>query len=146
MKATYQIDPAHSSAQFVVRHMMITNVRGGFSKVSGTVVYDAENAAASSIEASIEASSISTLDDQRDAHLRSGDFLDVAQYPAITFRSKSVQSAGSGELSVTGDLTIHGVAKEVVLRVDAPTAEKESWGTPAWAPPPPLKSSAAISD
>jgi polyisoprenoid-binding protein YceI len=129
MKATYQIDPAHSSAQFSVRHMMITNVRGGFSSIKGTVVYDSENPGATTIEAVIDVSTIATLDTQRDAHLKSADFLDVDKYPTITFKSKKVEATGLGEAKVTGDLTIHGVTKEVVLNVDGPTAEgKDPWG------------------
>jgi len=129
MKITYKIDPAHTSAQFVVRHMMITNVRGGFGSVKGTVVYDPDDLAGSRIDAVIDATTISTLDDQRDAHLRSADFLHVEQHPTITFRSKRFEPAGEGELKVTGDLTIHGVTREVVLNVEKPTAEgKDPWG------------------
>jgi len=129
MKATYQIDPAHSSAQFSVRHMMITNVRGGFSSVKGTIEYDSENPSATTIKAEIDASSIKTLDDQRDAHLKSADFLDVEKYPVIAFTSKKIEKVGEGEYKVTGDLTIHGVTKEVVLNVEGPSAEgKDPWG------------------
>jgi polyisoprenoid-binding protein YceI len=129
MKATYEIDPAHSSAQFSVRHMMITNVRGGFKSVKGTVVYDADNPGASTVEATIDVHSIATLDEQRDGHLKSADFLDAENYPTITFKSKKVEANGAGEAKVTGDLTIHGVTKEVVLAVDGPSAEgKDPWG------------------
>jgi polyisoprenoid-binding protein YceI len=129
MKASYDIDPAHSSAQFSVRHMMITNVRGGFSSVKGTIVYDPDDPAATSIEAIIDPGTIKTLDDQRDTHLKSGDFLDVEKYPAITFKSRRVVPNGAEEMTVTGDLTIHGVTKEVVLRVEGPTGEgKDPWG------------------
>jgi polyisoprenoid-binding protein YceI len=123
MRITYQIDPAHTSAQFTVRHMMITNVRGGFSRVDGTVVYDPDNPAASSVEATIDANSIKTMDEQRDAHLKSADFLDTDKYPTITFKSKKIESAGEDEWKVTGDLTIHGATREVVLKVEGPTAE-----------------------
>jgi polyisoprenoid-binding protein YceI len=122
MKTTYKIDPAHSSAQFVARHMMISNVRGGFSGVQGTVVYDPENAGASSAEVVIDANTINTLEAARDTHLKSADFLDVEKYPTITFRSNSV-TLGDGELDLKGDLTIHGVTKPVVLKVEAPSAE-----------------------
>ena len=129
MKTTYEIDPAHSSAQFTVRHMMITNVRGGFSSIKGTVVYDAGKSGASTVEAVIDVNSISTLDAQRDAHLKSADFLDVEKYPTITFKSKKVEITGDEEANVTGDLTIHGVTHEVVLKVEGPTAErKDPWG------------------
>jgi polyisoprenoid-binding protein YceI len=127
--STYQIDPAHSSANFTVRHMMISNVRGGFRSVKGTVAYDPADPAGTTIEAVIDASSISTHEDQRDAHLKSPDFLDVAQFPEITFRSAGVEVAGDDELKVTGNLSIHGVTKEVVLTVEGPTEEtKDPWG------------------
>jgi len=129
MKSTYQIDAAHSSAQFVVRHMMITNVRGSFGKLKGTVVWDPADPAQTSIDAEIDASTIHTRDEQRDGHLKSPDFFDVAQYPVITFRSKAVRSEGDGELSVTGDLTIHGITRQVVLKVEGPSGEtKDPWG------------------
>jgi polyisoprenoid-binding protein YceI len=129
MKTTYTIDSAHSSAQFVVRHMMISNVRGGFSSVTGTVVYDPVNVANSSVETTIDASTISTLDAQRDAHLRSADFLDVEKHPAITFKSTKVEPSGDGELRVTGDLTIHGVTKSALLKVEGPSDEgKDPFG------------------
>jgi polyisoprenoid-binding protein YceI len=128
MKTTYEIDPAHSSAQFTVRHMMITNVRGGFKSVKGTVIYDPENPGASTVEASIDVNSIATLDENRDAHLKSADFLDAEKYPAITFKSRKVEADGE-EAKITGDLTIHGVTKEVVLKVEGPTPEgKDPWG------------------
>jgi polyisoprenoid-binding protein YceI len=129
MKTTYEIDPAHSSAQFSVRHMMITNVRGAFSSIKGTIVYDSDNPGASTLEAVIDASTINTHDAQRDVHLKSADFLDVEIYPTITFQGKSVEYDAPGEGKVTGDLTIHGVTKEVTLRVEGPTAEgKDPWG------------------
>jgi polyisoprenoid-binding protein YceI len=129
MKTSYELDPAHSSAQFTVRHMMITNVRGAFSNVKGTMVYDSANPSASTVEAIIDATTINTLDAQRDGHLKSADFLDVEHHPTITFKSTSVTPAGDGELSVTGDLTIHGVTKSVVLKVEGPSGEgKDPWG------------------
>jgi polyisoprenoid-binding protein YceI len=123
MKTTYKIDPAHSAAQFIVRHMMITNVRGGFSGVQGTVVYDPENRAASSVDVVIDANMINTLEAARDTHLKSADFLEVEKYPTITFKSSSITPDGDGELSLKGDLTIHGVTKPVVLNVEAPSSE-----------------------
>lgn len=129
MKTTYKIDPAHSSAQFVVRHMMITNVRGGFSSVNGTVEYDPANTADARVDATIDVATISTLDAQRDTHLKSPDFLDAAQFPTITFKSKKVVPSGDGEAKITGDLTIHGVTREVVLNVEGPTPEgKDPFG------------------
>lgn len=129
MKATYTIDPAHSSAHFVVRHMMITNVRGGFGSVKGTVVHDSDNPGESSIDAVIDTTSINTMDPQRDAHLKSADFLDVEKFPTITFKSKKIEAAEAGEWKVSGDLTIHGVSREVVLNVEAGSPEgKDPWG------------------
>jgi|SRR5271165_1062022 len=129
MKATYQIDPAHSSAHFTVRHMMISNVRGSFSKVTGSVVYDPDSPAATTVEADIDVNSINTGEPARDAHLKSADFLDVEKYPTMVFKSKKVEAAGDGEWKVTGDLTIHGVTKETVLKVDGPTPEnKDPYG------------------
>jgi polyisoprenoid-binding protein YceI len=129
MKTTYTIDPAHSGAHFTVRHMMITNVRGGFRNIKGTVVYDAENPSNSNVEAEIEAATIDTRETQRDAHLRSADFLDVEKFPSITFRSTGVDAAAEGEWKVRGDLTIHGVTRPVVLNVEGPAPEgKDPWG------------------
>lgn len=129
MKTTYTIDPAHSGAHFTVRHMMITNVRGGFHNVKGTVVYDPENPSNSSVHAEIDAATIDTREAQRDAHLRSADFLDVEKFPTITFRSTQVAAGGEGEWKVTGDLTIHGVTRPVTLHVEGPAAEgKDPWG------------------
>ena len=127
--STYQIDPAHSSAQFKVRHMMISNVKGEFDKVSGTVQFDPANPPSASVEASIDVATISTRDEQRDAHLKSADFLDVEKFPAIAFKSKKVTATGSDSFSVAGDLTIHGVTKEVKLDVEEVTDEaKDPWG------------------
>ena len=129
MKTTYSIDPAHSSVEFVVRHMMITNVRGAFTGVQGTVVYDTDNHAASSIDVTIDTSTISTREPQRDAHLKSADFLDAEKYPTITFRSTKVEKTGEDEAKVTGDLTIHGVTRPVVLQVEGPTPDaKDPFG------------------
>lgn len=129
MSTTYKIDPAHSSAHFVVRHMMITNVRGSFSNIQGTIVWDAANPGQSTIEAVIDATTIQTQEAPRDAHLKSADFLDVEKYPTIAFKSTKAESTGDDELKVTGDLTIHGVTKSVALKVEGPTAEgKDPWG------------------
>lgn len=128
MKANYAIDPAHSSANFSVRHMMVTNVRGAFRKVSGTIVFDPENLDGSSVEATIEAGSINTNEDQRDAHLRSADFLHVEKYPRIEFKSRKVERDGD-ELKVAGDLTIRGITRPVTLRVDETSEEtKDAYG------------------
>ncbi|MDP9169563.1 MAG: YceI family protein [Acidobacteriota bacterium] len=129
MTTTYKIDPAHSTAQFVVRHMMITNVRGAFSNVQGTIAWDPANPGQTTVEAVIDATTIQTQEAGRDTHLKSPDFLDVEKYPTITFKSTSVEAVSADEVKVNGDLTIHGVTKQVVLKVEGPTAEgKDPWG------------------
>ena len=126
---TYQIDNAHSHAQFKVRHMMIANVRGEFSKVTGSVVYDPANPPASQINAEIDVSTINTREAQRDQHLKSGDFFDVARYPSITFASKDVVAIGPDSFEVAGDLTIRGNTRQVALKVEDVTPEaKDPWG------------------
>jgi len=117
LAATWQIDPAHSNVSFSVRHMMVSNVRGEFTKVSGTVDGDEKTPTQAVINATIDASSINTREAKRDDHLKSADFLDVAKYPTITFKSKRIEPAGTGQFKVTGDLTLHGVTREVVLDV-----------------------------
>jgi polyisoprenoid-binding protein YceI len=127
--SSYQIDTAHSAAQFKVRHMMIANVKGEFDKVSGAVNFDPANPSASSVEANIDVSTISTRDEQRDGHLKSPDFLDAEKFPNITFKSKKVTAAGGDSFSVLGDLTIRDVTKEVTLNVEELTPEaKDPWG------------------
>jgi polyisoprenoid-binding protein YceI len=117
LAATWALDPAHSSVAFSVRHMMVSNVSGEFTRLSGTVNGDQSAATGATIEATIDAASISTREPKRDEHLRSADFLDVATYPTITFKSRKIEAAGEGSFKVTGDLTLHGVTKEVVLDV-----------------------------
>jgi polyisoprenoid-binding protein YceI len=125
----YDIDSTHSSAHFSVRHLMISNVKGEFTKVTGTVTWDPDNPSASKVEATIDVSSLHTRDEQRDGHLKSAEFFDLAQYPDIKFVSKSVQPDGHEEYLVKGDMTIHGVTKEVALHVEGPTPEvKDPWG------------------
>lgn len=116
----WEIDPAHSSATFSIRHMMVSNVRGQFNKISGTVNLDEKNISRSTAEATIDASTIDTNEAKRDAHLKSADFFDVEKYPTITFKSTKVAKAGKNKLKVTGDLTMHGVTKPVVLDVEGP--------------------------
>jgi polyisoprenoid-binding protein YceI len=117
---TWNLDPAHSAAHFAVRHMGISTVRGAFSKLSGTVQYDPAHPEQTVIDVTIDATSVDTRVEMRDKDLRSPNFFDVEKYPTITFKSKKVEAAGSGKLNVTGDLTIHGTTKEVVLHVDGP--------------------------
>ena len=121
--APWEFDPAHTGVHFKVRHLMISSVRGEFEKVSGKIVYDESDVTKSSADIAIETASINTRVAKRDEHLRSPDFLDVAKHPAITFRSKRVEKAGDGTLKMTGDLTIRGVTKEVVLTVEGPSPE-----------------------
>jgi polyisoprenoid-binding protein YceI len=126
---TWQIDPNHSAAQFSVRHLGVSTVRGAFTKVSGSAKHDPADPSKDSLEATIDANSVDTRVEMRDNDLRSPRFLDVQKYPTITFHSKQTKVAGPGKLSITGDLTIHGVTKEVVLDVDGPSAPiKDPWG------------------
>ncbi|MGH9354966.1 MAG: YceI family protein [Terriglobia bacterium] len=125
----WNIDPAHSIAEFKVRHMMIANVKGQFPKISGVLTLDESDLAKSAAEASIEAASIETRDTQRDAHLRSADFFDVEKFPTLHFKSTSLSIVRDGELSVEGDLTIHGVTRKVRFAVEGPTPPtKDPWG------------------
>lgn len=120
-ETVWQIDPAHTSVQFSIRHMMVSNVRGQFSKVTGTVRADDQDLTRSVVEATIEAASIDTREPKRDEHLRSPDFLDVTKYPTITFKSKRITRSAEGRYAVLGDLTLHGVTREVTLDVIGPT-------------------------
>jgi len=126
---TWTIDPEHSNIGFKVKHLMVSNVKGNFEKHSGTVDIDDKNITKSKVEVTIDTNSISTGVQKRDDHLRSADFFDVAKFPAMTFVSKKVAKAGKDKLKVTGDLTLHGVTKEVVLDVEGPSKEsKDPWG------------------
>jgi polyisoprenoid-binding protein YceI len=128
---TWQIDPAHSSAQFSVRHLGVSTVRGAFTKVSGSAKYDPANIANSSLDATIDASSVDTRVEMRDNDLRSPNFLDVQKYPTITFHSRQTKLTRDGKVQITGDLTIRGVTREIVLDVDGPSAAiKDPWGNP----------------
>lgn len=124
----WDIDTSHSRAQFSVRHLMISNVRGDLGKVTGTVSWDPKNPATATVNATVDVTGVDTRDAKRDEHLRNADFFDTAKYPTLTFKSKRVEKAGS-KLKLVGDLTLHGVTKEVVLDVEGPTAEiKDPWG------------------
>ena len=125
----WQIDPAHSAAHFSVRHLMISNVRGEFTKVAGSARTDPADLTKSTVEAVIEAATINTREPQRDDHLRSADFLDVANHPELTFRSSRITFIAPEHYTVTGDLTIRGVTKEVALDLEGPTPPvKDPWG------------------
>ena len=126
---TWNIDPVHSVAEFKVKHMMISNVKGHFTGVSGKLTRNETDDTESHIEASIDASTINTRDPQRDAHLKSADFLDVEKFPTLSFKSTQIARRGEGELSVEGDLAIHGVTRKVTFAVEGPTPPaKDPWG------------------
>jgi polyisoprenoid-binding protein YceI len=127
--APWQIDPDHSSFQFKVRHLMVSNVKGDFTKVKGAVTMDDKDVSNLNVELVIDAASVNTGHAKRDEHLRAADFFDVAKYPTITFVSKKVTKAGPDRLQVIGDLTLHGVTKEITVDVEGPTSEiKDPWG------------------
>jgi len=127
--STWQLDPAHSAAQFSVKHLAISTVRGAFTKLSGTVQFDDKDITKSSVEVTIDVNSVDTRQPDRDKDLRSDHFFDADHFPTITFKSKKVEQVAPGKLKVTGDLTIRGTTKEVVLDVDGPSAPiKDPWG------------------
>jgi len=127
--STWDVDPAHSTVEFSVRHMMVTTVKGQFQKVKGTVELDEKDPTKSTVEVSIETASIDTREAKRDAHLKSAAFFDAGKFPAIVFKSTKVEKAGKGKFKVTGDLTMHGITKPVVLSVEGPSASiKDPYG------------------
>jgi polyisoprenoid-binding protein YceI len=126
---TWQIDPNHTAAQFAVKHLAVSTVRGAFMKVSGSAQYDPADPTKDTVDITIDANSVDTRVQMRDNDLRSPNFLDVQKFPTITFKSKQTKSVGGGKLQMVGDLTIHGVTKEVVLDVDGPSSPiKDPWG------------------
>lgn len=125
----WNIDPAHSSAEFKVKHMMISNVKGSFSGLSGVLTEHATDSTLSYVEAAVPVATVSTGDAQRDGHLKSADFFDAEKYPTLNFKSTKVVRKAEGEYAVTGDLTIHGVTKPVTFAVEGPSAPgKDPWG------------------
>ena len=125
----WEIDPVHASAQFSVRHLMVANVRGEFTKVAGVVNLDDQDVTQSTVEATIDAKSLNTREPKRDAHLKSAVFFDVEKFPTISFKSKQILKTAAGNLKVVGDLTMKGTTREVVLDVEGPSAEiKDSYG------------------
>jgi len=127
--STWNIDPAHAVAEFKVKHMMISNVKGRFAKLSGTLIRNESDHTKSRVEVTIDATSIDTHEPQRDAHLKSADFLDVEKFPTLTFKSTQVTLIGDGEVSLEGELTIHGIPRKVVFHVEGPTPPtKDPWG------------------
>jgi len=128
-RQTWQIDPAHSAAQFSVRHMMVSTVRGTFEKTSGAALWDGKDITTASIEATIETASVTTREPKRDAHLKSADFFDAERFPTLTFKSTRIEPAGPGKAKMIGDLTIRGVTRRVVFDVEGPTpAIKDPYG------------------
>jgi len=126
---TWNIDPVHSVAEFKVKHMMISNVKGQFAQVSGVLVLDEKDLTHSRVEASIDGASINTRDSQRDTHLKSADFLHVEKFPTLSFKSARINHAADADLAVTGDLTIRGVTRPVTFTVEGPTPPaKDPWG------------------
>jgi polyisoprenoid-binding protein YceI len=127
--ATYQLDTDHSSIQFKVRHLTVSNVTGTFNKLRGTAAIEGEDFATLKVEVAIDAASVDTGHEKRDEHLRNPDFLDVVKYPTITFFSKKVVKGEPGKLRITGDLTLHGVTREITVDLEGPTPEvKDPWG------------------
>lgn len=126
---TWQLDPAHSNAQFTVRHLGISNVQGEFTKITGTVVIDESDISKSSVNATIDVNSVDTRVDARNADLRSDHFFDVAKYPTMTFQSTKIVKTGDDTAKMTGNLTLHGVTKEVTFDVTGPTKPIQVMGT-----------------
>jgi polyisoprenoid-binding protein YceI len=127
--STWNLDPAHSVAEFKVKHMMISNVKGQFAKVTGVLQLDEQDVTKSKVEASIDAASLNTREEQRDAHLKSADFFHVELHPTLSFKSTRITQVGDGELKVAGDLSIRGVTRNVVFTVEGPTPQaKDPWG------------------
>lgn len=125
----WDVDTSHASAQFKVRHLMVSHVRGELGPVTGTVWLDEQDVTRSRVEVSIDARRLDSRDQKRDEHLRSADFLDVEKHPHVTFKSKAVRKEAGGKLKVTGDLTIRGVSRPIVLDVDPlPAAVNDPWG------------------
>jgi polyisoprenoid-binding protein YceI len=127
-KVVWNLDPAHSSVGFVVKHMMVSNVRGQFSSFTGTVTTQGQRPETAAIQVTIDAASIDTRNGDRDKHLRSADFLDVEKFPTITFTSKKVEVVGADKAKIVGDLTLHGVTREVVLEAELSPVVKDPWG------------------
>ena len=127
--SVWKIDPVHSTAEFKIKHLMVSNVKGRFAALTGTVILDEADLTRSSVEATIEAASIDTRNAQRDAHLKCADFFDVENFPTLSFKSTATERRAPGQLLVTGDLTIHGVTRRVNFAVEGPsTPAKDPWG------------------
>jgi polyisoprenoid-binding protein YceI len=128
--ATWELDPSHTTVEFSVRHMMATTVKGQFEKVKGSIELDDKDITKSHVDVTIDPASVNTHEPKRDGHLKSEDFFDVAKFPTATFKSTKVQKVGKNKLKVTGDLTLHGITKPIVLDVDGPSqAYQTPYGT-----------------
>jgi polyisoprenoid-binding protein YceI len=127
-RTTWTIDPDHTDVGFLVRHMMIARVKGSFPGVSGRIEMDHEDITRSSVDVTIDAASVTTRNEQRDAHLRSADFFDVENFPKLTFRSSAIEQAADGRLRITGDLTIRGTTRQVVLDAEQKGSGVDPWG------------------
>jgi polyisoprenoid-binding protein YceI len=125
---TWKIDPGHTTVEFVAKHMMITKVRGRFPDVEGTITFDESDITNSSVEATIQVATVSSGSEQRDNHLRTGDFFLVEQYPTITFKSKRIEPKGDDEYAIIGDLTIRGITREVALDTTYEGRNVSPWG------------------
>lgn len=126
---TWKLDPAHSSVEFKIKHMMISNVKGSFNIASGTLTENTADPTKSAVEATVDIATISTGDPARDTHLKSADFFDAEKYPQMTFKSTRIEKKGSDSYSVTGDITMHGVTKPITFAVEGPSAPgKDPWG------------------
>lgn len=128
-RTTWRFDPAHTSVEFKAKHMMVTTVKGRFTQVTGTIVGDIDDPTLAEVDVEIDAGSIDTRNDQRDAHLRSADFLEVEKYPTITFKSTRVERKDEDSYKAIGNLTIHGVTREVEIDVDVNGVGKTPFGT-----------------
>lgn len=127
-QTTWQLDPAHTHVEFAVRHLMIATVKGRFTEVRGSVTMRGEDPATAALEVTIGAPSITTGNEQRDAHLRSADFLDVTQFPELGFKSRTVEVVGDGTYRLTGDLTVKNVTREIALAVAPEGVVQDPWG------------------
>jgi polyisoprenoid-binding protein YceI len=127
-RSTWAIDPAHSHVQFAVRHLVVSTVKGRFGDVSGTITLDEQHLAGSSVDVEIDAATVDTREERRDAHLRSADFFDVERFPTITFRSSRVEPGRGAALRIVGDLTIHGVTRQVELEAEQTGRGASPWG------------------
>lgn len=127
-ESTWDIDAAHSTAEFSIRHMMITSVKGAFSGISGTVTGDPDDLTSARVHLDIDLATVDTRNNDRDNHLRSADFFDVEKYPSMTFESRSVERTGASTYRVQGDLSLHGVTKPVTVDVTSEGQGKDPWG------------------